>query len=136
MGFISSIRIARELEKISKKLEHKGMATLDDIVGGGAVRRNAAETELLDLVESLPRLQPILKKHGVNRAVLLDAYQQLLALGCGQWVRGYYVAASSLAYASTLSMVLDSVVTKKQVGLDLLSKLIEYFESGRVDQLD
>jgi len=137
MGLFSSLRAARKLTKISKILGDKKPITADDVLSFSkkSIKRKQAEEELYDLVFSLPKLQGLLNQYGGDREKLRDMYHYLLALGCGQWVYGYYVATAALAYRETLEACLQHY-EDKTMNIQLLGQLIDYFKHGKVEQLD
>ncbi len=88
-----------------------------------------AEEELYDLCESDPELSMILQKHGANRDTINKVYTQLIEVGAGQYARGHFVAASSLAFGFTLDYVLNH---KDDKDFDIIAyNLIQYFEVNR-----
>jgi hypothetical protein len=133
MGVFGSLVSAWKLWRISKDLalptDINVLLSEDD--RRQKVRRKAEE-ELLDLCESLPAVQPVLRHYGANRETLREALQMLQAGGAGQWVRGYYVAAGAFAYGVTIEFVLRRLQEPPSLdrNVDVAFRLIEYFENG------
>ena len=99
----------------------------------GAQKR--AEEDLYDLVEGDEGLRKVLRAHGASRETLRVAYDLLLMAGCGQWARGHWVAASSLAFPVTLDFVLRTVDVKNRIAPLRVISLVKYFETGRTGAL-
>ena len=109
MGLFSSLRAARKLMKISRILGDQAPIFVEHVLSFSkiSVKIERAEEELFDLVQSLPKLQVVLNQHGAGREKLSEIYHDLNALGCGQWIRGYYVATAALVYRETLETCLQ-----------------------------
>jgi hypothetical protein len=101
--------------------------------------KNAAEEELLDLIEADPALRAIMVRFGASRNNLQEAYQMLLKSGAGQWARGHWVAASALAFGPTLSYLLASTRNAQASGRDtwlpVAHRLVDYFERGKTEPI-
>jgi hypothetical protein len=114
MGLFSSLKAARKLMKISKILGDQKPITADGVLSFSkiSIKKKQAEEELYDLVFSLPKLQVVLNQYGIDREKLRDVYDHLRAIGCGQWIFGYYVATAALAYRETLEACLQHFESK------------------------
>lgn len=122
----------RRLKRIGRIVDNSVRApvTLDRLVHGDA-DKSRAESDLFDLVQADPELQRVMQRYQSTETDLHNALGCLLAIGCGQWVRGYYVAVSALAYPSSLDFVLRGTKGKQSVSGGVITKLIEYFSSER-----
>lgn len=98
--------------------------------------RREAEEELFDLIEGDRLLRKIMAQHGATRDVLRQLYEGLLKAGAGQWARGHYVPASTLAFGPTLEFVLtctDNGRSARRGTWDTVAfKVLDYFERGSV----
>jgi hypothetical protein len=133
MGFFSSLRKSWRLRSISKAISRSGreQLSLGEVLYGNPDRQ-VAEEALFDLVQNDPVLSNVMTRHSAGRRDLEHAFHMLLTLGCGQWVRGHYVAVSALAFGFTLDYTLKVTKGKTSVNLEVLNRLIEYFETGEV----
>jgi hypothetical protein len=98
--------------------------------------------DLLDLILGDPTLVSLLQRYHASREDLQEFYHALLAAGAGQWVRGHWVAASTLCYGFTLEFVLDRATegraarrTPREIWQDAAFALVEYFAKGKVGQV-
>lgn len=92
-------------------------------------RTDRAKEDLFDLCESEPDLRTVLQKHGANRDTLDEIYTNLIKIGAGQYVRGHFVAASSLAFGFTLDYV---IAHKDDDSFDVVAyNLILYFQENK-----
>ncbi len=136
MGFFSNMRLAGRLRKISEALSApvRGFSNIEDIkemVARGR-QRAAAEEELLDFLEGLKWMSDVKAEYGLAREALRSLFRDLHSGGCGQWVRGRYVAASAPATPQTLIYVLEA--RRRSVPrIEMLHQLLEYFEGGKVE---
>jgi len=81
---------------------------------------------LLDLCERDKYLIQIIKQYGIDRTGLKKIYKELLENGAGQWIKGHWVAASSLVFGGPLEYLLKNY--NKKSWTDISWRLIEYFE--------
>lgn len=131
MGIFSAIQRYFRLRGISRRLASgPDVITLDDLVNGDLDQeRNSAEEELFSLIEADDSLRRIMRAHGACRETLRDAYHLLLGAGCGQWVKGHWLAASALAFSGTLDYVLTSVdIENGHVPGKVIVRLVEVFK--------
>jgi hypothetical protein len=144
MGLLSFLRESRQRGVKLRQISHALASPIVDVASliKGASDRNAAEIQLLDLVEGDRTLHGIMQKHGATRADLETIYAMLLQCGAGQWSRGHWVAASALCYGSTLEFVLmklrEGEVTRgtpKEIWLPVAFQLVEYFGKGKLGRL-
>jgi hypothetical protein len=91
---------------------------------------------LLEYAESLAPIMAVLNEFSASRKDLEEMYWSLSGAGAGQWVRGHYVAASSICYPEPLRYYL-SQQRAKNIGeehhsdLEIMYNLVEYF-TGKV----
>jgi hypothetical protein len=144
MGLLSFLRESWQRGVKLRQISHALASPIVDVSSliKGASERDAAEIQLLDLVEGDRTLHGIMQKHGATRADLQTIYRMLLQCGAGQWRRGHWVAASALCYGSTLAFVLaklrEGEVTRgtpKEIWLPVAFWLVEYFGEGKVGRL-
>lgn len=100
--------------------------------------------ELLALAESDENTQKIINEYSANRDILRKIYNKLVLTGAGQFVKGHYVAASSLVYPQTLRFLLRyfngknfsvNDWTERESEIFIAFRLIEYFKKGEVGEI-
>lgn len=82
-----------------------------------------------DLCEADPEVSNVLGQYGKSRQDLVRLYADLCAGGLGRWIKGHYVALSTLAYPEPLLFLLETErrgITRKEV----FSKLLLYWEGA------
>jgi hypothetical protein len=90
-------------------------------------KRDKALGDFLDLCESDEGIKQIMARFSVNRSDLLNAYQDLLKAGLGQWINGHYAALSSIAYGEPLFYYLT--MKKRGIGLlEIAAELLSYWD--------
>lgn len=97
--------------------------------------KDKALEELLDLCEQDKTLKGIMDANDVKREDLKKIYREIEINGAGQWTRGHYVAASALAFGTTLDFCLNA----KGKGLserEIAFTLLDYYENNRVGKID
>lgn len=138
MGFFSNV--ARSWKKSSKlrelqiKIAPLGQ-TVDNVVGGLVQslsgqpdEKAAALAQFLDLCESDQGVKNVMELESLSRSDLEHIYMRLSAAGLGQWVKGHYVALSTIAYEEPLLYVVRA--QKRNVGLlTIVSTLLDYWEN-------
>ncbi len=127
-----SLRKSGELRRISRVLGRE--PSYEDFVArleGGDDDREAALEKLLDLCETDPDLQKVLRPSDWDRENLKAAYWALMANGAGQWVRGHFVAVSTLVFVPTLTFFINSMREESSLR-DVAFALVDYFEEGQV----
>ena len=134
----SSRRKGWKLRRISRALAAPldSSRFLDQIASGKQSKSSKALEDLLDLCERHRLLLPILTEFEADRETLRNLYNLLIKTGAGQWAGGHYVAASALAYLTSLQFLLENAGTLPADDICIL--LIEYFERNDVGpvQLD
>ncbi len=96
----------------------------------GKSKKDLALEEYLDLCESDAGVKNVMKIEHLSRADLEQIYIRLLAAGLGQWIKGHYVALSTIAYFEPLQYLVRA--EKRGVSWEvILSSLIEYWD-GKV----
>ena len=94
---------------------------------GGSERDKALE-QFLDLCESDSGVKQVMRSEGLLCSDLKEIYSDLLTVGLGQWIKGQYVALSTIAYVEPLLYI----VRAKQRGtnrLEIAGTLLEYWEN-------
>ena len=79
----------------------------DIVVDIGNAEADAACEELLDFCQNDPGVAGVCFDYELGREDLRKLYWMLRSNGAGHWVRGHYVALSTLAYAESLSVCAD-----------------------------
>ena len=136
--FRSSQQRKRELLRISRILGQP-ISSAEILLG---TSKDSALEELLGLILGDSALFGLLQKLGATREDLRELYWALLAAGAGQWVRGHWVAASTLCYGFTLEFVLTRCKdgkaaghTPREIWQPAAFTLVEYFAKGRVGRI-
>jgi hypothetical protein len=80
---------------------------------------------LLDYCENQFEIKEIMDDFQISRDDLQELYNQLTAMGGGQWTCGHWVAASSIAYPKSLKYVLTLLDPNDSVFKDGISKWLE-----------
>lgn len=107
------INIKNEIKKLRK-----------DPSGYTDSQEHAMET-LLDYCENQFEIKEIMDDFQISREDLREVYNQLIAMGGGQWTCGHWVAASSIAYPESLRYVLNQLDPNDSVFTEGISKLQE-----------
>ena len=138
MGFFSSYKKSKKLRKLQLIISPPDQ-TIDDITSNfmsslktGRSEKEEALEEYLELCENDEGISAVLSDYEMNRNDLKNIYSQLIANGFGQWIKGHYVALSTIAYHEPLLYFVES--TRRNVPLqEIASNLFAYWE-GRVKQ--
>ena len=140
MGFFSSFKKNSKLAKLSKVLGKEFSMSdyssdkFSDLILSDNPKDKALE-ELLDLCEQDKTLKGIMDVNDAAREDLKKIYHEIELNGAGQWTRGHYVAASALAFGTTLDFCLNA----KSKGLserEIAFTLVDYYENNRVGKID
>jgi hypothetical protein len=117
-------RISRELGR-----ERSPQEFLADLTSGEG-RKDVAEAALLEYCENEPSVAAVMRRHHLSRHDLASLYHELLAIGCGQWAGGHFVAASAVAHGDSLEFFLGK---RSDAGsqVELAVALLDHFESGK-----
>ena len=73
-----------------------------------------------------------MKKYNLDRDDLKGIYSELLAVGLGQWIKGHYVALSTIAYYEPLYYYVESKRKGSSI-YEIANGLIEYW-TGSIRQ--
>lgn len=91
-----------KLKKLSKILgESVNITNLQDI-SSKLAKKDKALDDLYSLSKDFKYTNLRLEKHNIDKEKFKEIYRKLELLGAGQWIKGHYVAASSLVFGSTL----------------------------------
>ena len=95
---------------------------------------------LFDYCEQQPGIIALLEEFKVSRDHLEKLYDELISVGAGQWRSGHWVAASAVAYHTSLRYLLDNWEVDPETNLVRIStdglksrmalSLLMYFERG------
>ncbi|MEL6770890.1 MAG: hypothetical protein AAFP18_07480 [Bacteroidota bacterium] len=109
-----------------------------DVASGETSDAEKAEAELFKLVLEDPELSKILHNYGAGESHLREIYQRLNRYGAGQWVKGAFVSAASIATIPTLKHILSELsdfnsgkhrLDENNFWMKLSYDLIMFFES-------
>ena len=99
-----------------------------------ALAKQLAEEQLISLVERDSLLQSILKRHNATGKAVRAVYAQLEAHGADRLVRGHWVAASALAFGSSLDFLLrktsNGTESDDWLWTEAASRLLFFFRGG------
>lgn len=144
MGFFSalagSLRKSKKLRKLQLIISPPDQS-LEDITSNfitnlksGKDEKEQALEKFIDLCINDEGVTQVLSKYELNSNDLKAIYRQLIANGLGQWVKGHYVALSTIAYHEPLLFFVES--TQRGVPFpEIVNYLFEYWE-GKVKQGD
>lgn len=109
-------KLMRQISPIHRPLDYEKemKKAMDRIVSGKKSRRVLAEEALFDLVRNDPDLTAISAAHGIDPDLIPQLYRKLVLSGAGQWVRGAYVPAASIATNPGLDFFLRHVAAARQ----------------------
>jgi len=144
MGFFGnltrSLKKSRKLRKLQLEIAPP-QETKDDMVNdfwdsirSGDSRKNQALEQFLDLCESDDSVAMVMKKYNLDRDDLKGIYSELLAVGLGQWIKGHYVALSTIAYYEPLYYYIESKRKGSSI-YEVANALIEYW-TGSIRQAE
>jgi len=124
----------KELEQISRELASftEGILSGEErlaAIDQSANQRLAAIDRLAEFCEKNPEVHDAMKELWITRKQLFDLYNELLAIGAGQWICGHWIAASTLAYPGTLRFFHQGRVNKIN-GTEIVWSLCKHFEQG------
>lgn len=86
----------------------------------------AAEA-LLDWCLADPAVRAVLVRRGASRETLRECLESLLRMGAGRWAGEHYLAASALAYAPALELLLAAGPGARE---DTLARIAAHLEYG------
>lgn len=89
------------------------------------VLRTQTTCSLLDYCENQFEIKQIMRNFQISRDDLHELYNQLTAMGGGQWACGHWVAASSIAYPESLRYVLSRLDPNDSVFKEGISKWLK-----------
>lgn len=124
MGLVQLFGKSRKLRSISKVLAESNQDSAE---------QTKAEEELFDLCFVDEKNQMVLEMHHADKETLKTLYRRILVLGADQWVEKDYVAASALAFPTTLEYLLrnkDRLTTSDERGREITAKVVSYFTNN------
>lgn len=128
----SSISKSIKLKRTSKVLGAPITLSIDNLLNKQEEEDRALD-ELYLLAKNYKYTNNRLKKYHIDNKRFKEIYRALLIAGAGQWVKGHYVAASSLVFGTTLEYILERLDKGKQKDWqDIAYKLIEYFQKRKI----
>lgn len=127
VGFFSTLiyswKKSSRLRKLELRIAGTEQITAEYLLAG-RTDSDQALAEFFDLCEADQYLKKLMEVERLTRADLEEVYWDLMKVGCGQWVKGHYVALSSIAYVEPLLYIVRSKrQTKEQlqeIGINLL----------------
>ncbi len=127
----SSIKKSIKLKKISKILGELTTLSVKDLIASSEKKEKAID-DLYALSKNFKYTKKRLIKHKIDKEKFKEIYSNLLRAGAGQWVKGHYVVASSLAFGSTLEYIPEELEGGEEGDWpEIAFNLIEYFEKGK-----
>jgi len=138
----TSNELGRNIDELGRFNFKKEMKKLKRNPAGYTDGYTHAMEALLDYCENQSEIKEIMSDFQVSRENLRELYNQLTAMGGGQWACGHWVAAFSIAYPESLRYVLSRLDPNDSVFKDGISKwqetdktetiynLIMHFECG------
>jgi hypothetical protein len=142
---INSSKKSSKLKSVSKKLSQPvDISDMDRLLTHYSEKDKNIE-KLIDIAESDEYVRVVMNDYGANRQTLKEIYGKLTLIGAGQYIKGHYVAASSLVYPLTLKFLLEHFDGKEFTIYDwdsnnslmfIANRLIEYFEKGEVGEVE
>ncbi len=144
MGFFLTLAKSYKKSKKLKKLQlmiSPPDQTIDNLssnfmnnLKNGTDEKGEALEKFLDLCINDEGVATVLNEYDMDRNDLKNIYIQLIANGFGQWIKGHFVALSTIAYYEPLLFFVES--TRRDVPVrKIASALFEYWE-GRIRQGD
>lgn len=142
MGFFSAIaksaKKSKRLRKLQLIISPPGQA-IEDITSSfmssltsGKDKEGQALEDFLDLCEDDDGVKTVMGEYDLKREDLIIIYKKLRAIGLGQWVKGHYVALSTIAYYEPLLFVVES--ERRGVPfMEVVGSLLDYWD-GRIKQ--
>lgn len=147
-SMLKDIKKEIKLKKLSEVLgKSVNMADLQDMANDLS-KKDKALAELYLLSVSSKDTNKHLEEYKIDKEKFKEIYRKLILLGTGQWAGEHYVAASSLAYDSTLEYILEKLEKANDEDLtvsfaDIPSylreaafNLIEYFEKEKTGKIE
>lgn len=137
-----SSELGRNTDELGRFNIKKEMKKLRKDPSGYTDSHEHAMEALLDYCENQFEIKQIMDDFQISRENLQELYNQLIAMGGGQWTCGHWVAASSIAYPESLHYVLNQLDPNDSVFMEGISKwqethnvntiynLIMHFECG------
>lgn len=137
MGFLGSLgrslSKSRKLRKLQLRIsppdrqDEEALAELLSSFRSGADDSGVALEEFLDLCVSDEGVRKVMGKYQLGRDDLREIYWQLAGNGLGQWIKGHFAAASTIAYFEPLYFYVESA--RREVPLRaVLGKLLLYWD--------
>ena len=114
MGLLSSLTYSWKKSSKLRKMQLKiafPTASVDDIISNiieGVDERELLLEEFLDFCEADEGVKKAMVGESISRNDLKRIYERLVMAGLGQWIKGHYVALSTIAYFEPLLYVARS----------------------------
>ena len=142
MGFLGNLTRSYKKSKKLRKLQLEiapPRENVDNMVNdfwdslrSGSNRKEQLLEEFLELCESDDSVAMVMKKYNLDRDDLRSIYFELLAVGLGQWIKGHYVALSTIAYYEPLYYCVEAKRKGSSIH-EIANGLIEYW-TGSIRQ--
>ena len=136
-SLVKSLKKSRKLAKLQKRI-HPPNETANDIVneivknmrGGGGNRRRKEQylEEFLDLCVSDEGVKAVIDQYGLDKNDLREIYSNLLFGGLGQYIKGHFVALSTIAYYEPLLYVVKSEQANASRA-EIMNNLLSYWNN-------
>jgi len=138
MGFFSNVvgswKKSSKLRELQTAIAPPGQ-TVDNMgagfmqsLGAASDPKATALSAYFDLCEADEGVKNVMNLEGITRSDLEKTYASLRAIGLGQWIKGHYVALSTIAYPEPLLYLVRS--RKRNVDPHTIaSNLLDYWEN-------
>lgn len=125
--FVHSWKKSFRLRRLQLKI-----APPDQTVDDGNPEEDKALEDLLDLCEDDDGIRKLMEIESLSRSDLKEFYHRLCRAGLGQWVKGHYVALSTIAYGEPLLFL----VRAERAGMSLreISPILLRYWSNEIPQ--
>lgn len=138
LRLVQSWRKSRRLRELQLKISPPGQ-TITGLAEGLKARiesgddsKNRALEQFLDLCEPDEGVSQVMERYNFARQNLKERYVAMRAGGLGRWVKGHFVALSTIAYVEPL-LYLAEAERRGQSRNETYIQLLQYWE-GRVPQ--
>ena len=138
MGFFSNLarswKKSSRLRELEMKIAPPGqtandvVATFMQSLNDGSSEKERNLEQFFDLCESDQEIKKVMQTEGLSRSDLKQIFMRLRAAGLGQWIKGHYVALSTIAYAEPLLYVARSQKRGTEF-MAVASNLLDYWEN-------
>lgn len=129
MNIFSSILKSYRLLKLQRKVVNSESFDTSNFLGElKTAKRENALNEYLEFCMKDPNIIELLNIYSMSKNDLEEIYRILMAIGCGQYVKGHFVALSSLAYQEPLYYLIHA--RKNNISaVEIAATILEHWEN-------